>query len=319
MKFLRTSAVFVTKYLAFIIIIAAVSAWLWPKSFSVIRADFIPFLLGLVMFGMGVSLRMSDFKELFLRPKAVILGVLAQFSVMPLLAFGLVHIFSLPLELALGVILIGASPSGTASNVITYLAKGDVSLSVSITTLTTLLAPIITPFLIFLLTSQSIQVDMLAMFISILEVILLPIALGALLHRFFPRFSHDFASILPLLSAIAITAIIVSIVAAHASKLFDFGALILCVVILHNLLGYAFGYLIARLFALPLSQASAFCIEVGMQNSGLATTLAVSHFALYPLAAIPAVIFSIWHNISGSLLANYFSHKVQKTQNSQKT
>ncbi|WP_257875430.1 bile acid:sodium symporter family protein [Helicobacter sp. 12S02232-10] len=204
-------------------------------------------------------------------------------------------------------ILVGTSPGGTASNVITYLSRGDVALSVAITSCTTLLAPIMTPLLTYLLANQSIEVNVWNMFFSIIEVILIPIILGVSVHKFFPKFSKRFEEILPLISTIGIVAIIASIVSANAQRILSSAFVILFVVILHNLLGYLFGFLIGRVFKFSLSKTKALSIEVGMQNSGLAASLAVTHFAMYPLAAVPAVIFSVWHNVSGGILASVYS------------
>ncbi|PAF45217.1 bile acid:sodium symporter family protein [Helicobacter sp. 11S02596-1] len=307
MEFLRKCAVFSGRYLALIVVILSALALFLPQYFTFIRPSFITPLLGVIMFGMGLCIKANDFKLLFLKPKAVLIGVLAQFIVMPCLAFVLVKIFGLSVELALGVILVGACPGGTSSNVITYLSKGDVALSVAITSCTTLLAPIITPLLIYLLANQSVAVDTWGMFLSIIEVILLPIILGVLIHKVFPNFSKRFEEILPLISTIGIVAIVTSIVSANAQKLLTSATTILLVVMLHNVLGYLAGFVIARLMGFSLAQIKAISIEVGMQNSGLAASLAVSHFAIYPLAAVPAAIFSVWHNVSGSLLASVYS------------
>ncbi|PAF52793.1 bile acid:sodium symporter family protein [Helicobacter sp. 13S00477-4] len=306
MNFLKQSASFAGKYLAMIVVFFAGMALFLPQYFNFIRSDFIAPLLGVIMFGMGLCIRMQDFKILFLKPKEVIIGGFAQFLVMPLLAFVLIKIFALPVELAIGVILVGTSPGGTASNVITYLSKGDVALSVAITSCTTFLAPIITPVLIYFFVGKDVEVDVYNIFLSIVQVILIPIGLGMFVHKFFPKFSKHFEEILPLISTIGIVAIIVSIVSANASKILSSSFIIVLVVILHNLFGYLFGFLIGRFFRFSVSKIKAISIEVGMQNSGLAASLAVIHFAAYPLAAVPAAIFSVWHNISGGILASIF-------------
>lgn len=307
MNFFRNISEFTAKYLAFIVVVFTALALFFPSYFTFIKPIFINPLLGLIMFGMGLSIKLEDFKLLFKKPKEVIIGVIAQFVVMPFLAFVLVKIFSLPPEIAIGVILVGASPGGTSSNVITYLSKGDVALSVAITSCTTFLAPIMTPFLIYILAGESIQIDMFGMFYSIVQVVIIPIILGAIIHKFFPKFAHLMEGVLPLISTIGIVAIIASIVSRNSANLLSSSFMIVLIVVLHNIFGYLLGFLIGKITKQPLAKIKAISIEVGMQNSGLAASLAVTHFALYPLASVPAAIFSVWHNISGGILAGIYS------------
>ncbi|PAF41560.1 bile acid:sodium symporter family protein [Helicobacter sp. 11S03491-1] len=307
MKFLRQTSGFVGKNIAVIVIIFAALALFFPQNFNFINPGLIAPLLGVIMFGMGLTIRLDDFKILFFRPKEVIIGVLAQFIVMPLLAFVLVKIFHLSPDLAIGVILVGTSPGGTSSNVITYLSKGDVSLSVAITSCTTLLAPIMTPLLTYFLAGESIEVNIFSMFLSIIQIIIIPIFLGIIVHKFLPKIANSIQDILPLISTIGIVAIIISIVSANASKILISSFVIISIVILHNIFGYLIGFLIGKVTRQPLAKIKALSIEVGMQNSGLAASLAITHFAIYPLAAVPAVIFSVWHNISGGILAGIYS------------
>lgn len=242
--------------------------------------------------------------------------MVAQFTIMPLLGYILTVIFALPTELAIGVILVGTCPGGTSSNVITYLSKGDTALSVGITSTTTLMAPIVTPLLTYLYAGQNIDVDMLSMFLSILEVVAIPIALGFVINRFFGKFTAKAVEVLPLVSVAAITAIVAAVVSANSVRLMDAGALILVVVILHNLCGYALGYAVAYLAGMDTPRCRAVSIEVGMQNSGLATSLAAVHFAAYPLATVPGAVFSVWHNVSGAVLANIFARRTEKAERS---
>lgn len=307
MNFFRNISAFTAKYLALIVVVFTALALFFPSYFTFIKPIFINPLLGLIMFGMGLSIKLEDFKLLFKKPKEVIIGVIAQFVVMPFLAFVLVKVFSLPPEIAIGVILVGASPGGTSSNVITYLSKGDVALSVAITSCTTFLAPIMTPFLIYILAGESIQIDMFGMFYSIVQVVIVPIILGAIIHKFFPKFSDLMEGVLPLISTIGIVAIIASIVSKNSQNLLSSSFMIVLIVALHNVFGYLLGFLIGKITKQPLAKIKAISIEVGMQNSGLAASLAVTHFALYPLASVPAAIFSVWHNISGGILASIYS------------
>ena len=241
------------------------------------------------MFGMGLTLRPGDFKVVFSRPKDVVLGCIAQFTIMPLLAFLLTRLFRLSTDLAIGVILVGTCPGGTSSNVMTYLSKGDVPLSVGMTAVSTVLAPFLTPLLTYVYAGAKVDVNMASMFLSIIKVVIVPIAAGFIINHFFSRFTQNVVEILPLISTTAIVAIVAAVVSANSSKIMTSGLLIVGVVILHNVLGYFLGFSIGKLLKLDSSKCRAISIEVGMQNSGLATSLAATHFAQYPLATIPGV------------------------------
>ncbi len=306
MDFLIKISRFFSKHMAAIVIAMALLALFVPTSVSFIKTSYVNPLLGIVMFGMGLTLKPDDFKVLFSQPKNVVIGCIAQFTIMPLLAFLLTKTFHLSPELVVGVILVGTCPGGTSSNVMTYLSKGDVALSVGITVVSTLVAPFMTPFLTYLYAGQTVDVNMLAMFLSIIQVVILPIALGFVFNHYFSKFAESAAELLPLISTLAIVAIVGAVVSANSAKIMTSGLLILIVVILHNVFGYALGYGAAKLMKMDTTKCRAVSIEVGMQNSGLATSLATVHFAQYPLATIPGAIFSVWHNVSGAILANFF-------------
>lgn len=306
MGFLEKLSKGVGKYMAIIVIIVAGIALLQPSTFKW-AAPQVSLLLGIVMFGMGMTLNLNDFKIVFSRPKDVLIGCLAQFTVMPLLAFALVKLFNLPLDLAIGVVLVGTCPGGTSSNVITLLAKGDVALSVGITMCSTILAPIVTPALTLLLVGQWIPVSASAMFLSIVKVIIVPIALGIIAHKFFEKIVEKCVTVLPLVSVTAIVLIVGGVVSSNAEKIMSTGILVTVVVILHNTLGYIVGFMLGKALKLDMKKIKAIAVEVGMQNSGLAVTLATAHFN--PTAAIPGAIFSVWHNISGSIAANVLANK----------
>ncbi len=312
MKALEKLSDLVGKYMAVIVILVAALALLSPQTVSFLKTSYVNPLLGLVMFGMGLTLKPADFKVVFSRPKDVLIGCASQFVIMPLLAFLLTKVFQLSPELAVGVILVGTCPGGTSSNVMTYLSKGDVALSVGMTSVSTILAPFLTPLLTLLYAGQRVEVNVVSMFVSIVEVVLLPILLGFVINRFFHSFTQNAVRVLPLISTTAIVAIVAAVVSANSAKILTSGLLILVVVILHNLLGYAAGYMVARLLKLDTAKCRAISIEVGMQNSGLATSLATTHFAQYPLATIPGAVFSVWHNISGAILANIFARTADK-------
>lgn len=271
---------------------------------------YVGWLLGVVMFGMGMTLTFQDFKRVLHRPWEVLLGVVAQFLIMPLAAWFLVWLFALPAELAIGVVLVGTCPGGTASNVISYLAKGDVALSVSMTMATTLLAPVVTPTLTWLLAGSWIEVSFTAMMISIAQMVLLPLLLGLTAHHFFERTVEKILPVMPVVSVVTIVLLVGGVVALGAESLLDVGLLMAAIVVLHNAFGLVLGYGMARLFRLDSKKARTVSIEVGMQNSGMAASLAVLYFS--PAAAIPGAIFSVWHNISGSIVANYFARRDER-------
>ncbi len=305
---------FISRWMGALVLLTAVFALLFPEVFGALKPTLINPLLGVVMFGMGLTLKLEDFKVVFSRPKDVIIGCLAQFIVMPLLAWLLARGFSLSDELALGVVLVGCCPGGTASNVITYLAKGDLALSVGMTGVSTLLAPLLTPFLTWLLVGQHVNVDMVSMFLSILWVVILPIVAGLLFRSLLPKFTESAVAYLPALSSLAIAFIVAIVVSANSAKLMVGGWLIILVVMLHNLCGLLLGYGVARMLGLELKKRVAISIEVGMQNSGLASSLATLHFAAYPMATIPGALFSVWHNISGAVMARVYSAVQQRAK-----
>jgi BASS family bile acid:Na+ symporter len=291
-----------------VLIAAGLAIWI-PDNFTWLGAWITP-LLGIVMFGMGMTLKLDDFKLVLKYPKGVFIGICSQFIIMPVLAFALAKLFQLPPEIAVGVILVGCCPGGTSSNVMTFLAKGNTALSVTITSCSTLLAPILTPALIYFLASEWLPVSFTAMFMSVVQVVLLPIVLGLLAQFLFKPLVAKSVDILPTVSVIAIVLIVVAVVSGSRDKILESGLLILAIVILHNGLGYAFGYLVGKLFGLKYGDKKALSIEVGMQNSGLGASLATAHFS--PLSAVPSAIFSFWHNISGPIIATYWSKRASK-------
>lgn len=301
---------FVGNSFAFWVLAFALLAFFLPDAFKPLAVAIVP-LLGLVMFGMGLTLKAADFAEVARHPWRVLLGVVAHFVIMPGMAWLLCALLQLPAEIAVGVILVGCCPSGTASNVMTWLSRGDLALSVAIAAVTTLLAPLLTPALIWLLASVWLPVSFAALFWSILQVVLLPIALGVVAQRLLgPRVRHV-EEVLPLVSVVSIVIIVAAVVAASQAKIAESGLLIMAVVILHNGFGFLLGYFTARLFGLPLAQRKSLALEVGMQNSGLGAALASAHFS--PLAAVPSALFSVWHNISGALLSTWFRRMPEGT------
>jgi BASS family bile acid:Na+ symporter len=312
MKVLKKISDFFGKYMAIIVIVVAAIALFSPSTLSFIKTSYVNTLLGIVMFGMGLTLKPNDFKVVFSRPKDVIIGCIAQFTIMPILAFLLTKIFNLPTELAVGVILVGTCPGGTSSNVMTYLSKGDVALSVGMTAVSTILAPFLTPLLTLLYAGESVDVNVLSMFMSIVQVVIIPIVLGFVINHFFSKITQQIVEILPLISTTAIVLIVAAVVSANSAKIMTSGLLIIAVVICHNVCGYLIGFGLGKVLKLDESKCRAISIEVGMQNSGLATSLATTHFAQYPLATIPGAVFSVWHNISGAILANIYARTAKE-------
>ncbi|MBP5272439.1 MAG: bile acid:sodium symporter family protein [Clostridia bacterium] len=293
-------------YMAVIVLAVAALALFVPQSCLWVRLTWINALLMVVMFGMGLTLRLPDFVEVFRHPRDILLGCAAQFTIMPLLAFALGKVFGLPAGLLAGVILVGTCPGGTSSNVITFLSKGDVALSVGMTGVNTLLAPVLTPAITWLLLRTSVSVDVLGMFLSIIKVVIVPISLGFVINHFWGDKLQPVRESLPTVSVAAITLIVASVVSHNAEQILTTGAIVFVVVILHNLSGYGCGYLLAKLLKLPLSKRKALAVEIGMQNSGLATSLAGTAFPNLAMATVPGAIFSVWHNISGAMIANLF-------------
>lgn len=295
---------FVGNTFALWVLLFAVLGYAFPASFKGLSAYIVP-LLGVVMFGMGLTLTASDFRAVLRRPRDVAIGVVAQYLIMPLAGYVLARVLRLPPEIAVGVILVGSCPGGTASNVMTYLARGDVALSVAMTTASTLLAPFLTPAWMLVLASRWIPVNAASLFWSIVNVVILPIVAGLVVKAIFRRQAEAAVKALPLVSVTAIVAIVAAVVAANRQSLASSGLLIVLAVVLHNVLGLTLGYAFGLVFGLELPKRKALSIEVGMQNSGLGAALAAAHFS--PLVAVPSAIFSVWHNLSGPVLAYFFS------------
>lgn len=287
-------------------VLLSAAAWYSPGVFLGI-GPWVTWLLMLIMFSMGVTLNIDDFKRVLVRPAPVIAGTFLHYLVMPLAAWGLAKLFHMPPDLSAGMILVGSVASGTASNVMIYLAKGDVALSVTISSVSTLVGVFATPLLTRLYVDAHIQVDVMGMLLSILQIVVIPIALGLIVHHLFPRLVKAVEPYLPAFSMVCILAIISAVVAGSASHIASVGLMVIVAVILHNSIGLLGGYWGGRLFGFDESTCRTLAIEVGMQNSGLAAALGKIYFS--PLAALPGALFSVWHNLSGSLLAGYWSGK----------
>jgi BASS family bile acid:Na+ symporter len=281
-------------------------AWFAPALFAACRPAILP-LLGVVMFGMGVGLRVENFLAILQRPTPVILGLVLQFLMMPLAGWLLAMLSGLSPQLAAGMILVGCSPGGTASNVICYLARGDVALSITLTACSTLLAILATPLLMLLYAGETVDVPALEMLQTIFWIIFLPVVLGTGLNHLFHVSLEGVRGFFPMVSVFAIVFIIAIIVALNRQQLADIAAVLFVLVVLHNLAGLAGGYWISRWLGQDQRICRTLAIEVGMQNSGLAVALAVKYFSV--AAALPGALFSVWHNVSGAMLAGHWIRK----------
>lgn len=288
---------------------SAVMAYFFPAAFSWVHGSSQALVLGVIMLTMGMTLTSGDFRVLAERPFDIALGTLAQFTVMPLVAFSLTRLLGLSDPLSVGLILVGCSPGGVSSNIMSFLCKGDVAFSVGMTSVSTLLAPLLTPLLMLLLAGERVDIDAAGMFKSVLLVTLAPVAAGFLLNRFFGsrRFYGDVIGVMPGIAVIGLALIVGGVTAAHGEKIVKCGLVVFAAVFLHNALGYILGYAIGALARFSKAKRRTVSIEVGMQNAGLSTVLATRHFPAAPEAAISAAVSCVWHSISGAMLAGIFN------------
>ena len=317
MNTIKSLSKFLTKYFTFFVILVALLAIFIPgpgttlATTKVGNLSAVSILLMIVLFGMGITLTPNDFKRVARNPLQVILGTIAHYVIMPFIAFLLVHLFGVTGAAAVGVILVGSAPSGTSSNVMSFLSGGDVALDVSIGLLSTLLAPVMIPTLLKLLAGKWVNVPFSSMFFSAFQIVVIPIVLGIIVHTIFKEHVQKVIEIMPLISQVAILVIILAVLSANSKTILAVSTLILVpVIILHNLLGYLLGYGFSKLMKMDTPQQKAITFEVGMQDSALASTLAISFFE--PASAIAAVMFSVWHNISGSVLASLWKNHTEK-------
>lgn len=300
----RKISLYIEKYLILIIMLLSATALRYPDAFKGMT-NYTALFLAAAMFGMGTSIEVEDFKNLLKVPKLIFLGAICQYTIMPLLAFLLSVIFKLPKDISLGVILVGACPGGTASNVLSHIAEGDLAYSVLLTVASTLLAPIMTPLLVYMMAGSLVEVSFMAMFMSIVKVIVLPVGLGIVSKALLRERIKKVDFVFPLISSMAIALIIAAIVGLNAEKIMTSGLLVFGVVIIHNILGLGLGLGFGKLMGLDYDKQSTLSIEVGTQNSGLAVVLANTNFAMNPLAALPGAIFSVVQNLIGSIFAHY--------------
>ena len=299
----------ISRLFPFLAILVAIISYFEPQPLMGWKAAIIP-LLATIMFCMGLTLRTEDFKRIWRNPQPIALGIVLQFSVMPIAAYIIAKALNLSDELFIGMIIVGACAGGTASNVMTYLAGGDVALSVSMTLASTLWGVVATPWIITFLAGEVVAIDTFAILISVLKMVVLPITAGVLVSRFLPEFARKANAYVADIASLLIIFIIGVIVALNADELASLGSLIAIAVVLHNIIGLVAGYCAAKFTGQTEATSRTIAIEVGMQNSGLGVALALKYFG--PSAAIPGAIFSIWHNISGSLLARYWKWRTEQ-------
>ncbi len=303
---------FVGRNLTYIVFLVVIWAYFMPNAF-LWAVPHTVLLLGVIMFGMGMTLHAKDFKLIVQRPKEVMIGCVAHYTIMPLLAYALVIAFEMPPELAVGMVLLGSCPSGTASNVMGFLAKADVPLSVSITTCSTLLAPIMMPFIVWALAGQWVEVSFMAMAMTVMKVILIPLVLGLIVHRMMgEKHVASLSKVLVLISAFGVLVIVGGVIAINGPKILELGAFIVIMVLLHNLGGFLIGYFVTGKLGLGKKQQHSVTLEVGMQNDALAISLVSVFFA--PAVAIPAAVGAAIHQITGSILAGIFARHMDKIE-----
>ncbi|MFB9134016.1 bile acid:sodium symporter family protein [Vibrio sp. AK197] len=281
-------------------------AFFQPNLFTGFKTEIVP-LLTIIMLAMGLTLQPKDFANVLTNIKAVSTGVVLQFSVMPLVALLIATLLNFDANLTVGLVLVGCVAGGTSSNVMCFLAKGDVALSITMTAISTLLSVLFTPLLVELLAGQAVDIPVAGMIMSLVKVVLAPVLIGVVINSLLHKPIQRISPILPLVSMFAIIAIIAIVVALNAGKLVEVGPLVAVAVVLHNAIGLGAGYLISKKLGFEEKVCRTIAFEVGLQNSGLATALAMKFFA--PTAAIAGTLFSVWHNISGSLLAGFWSKR----------
>ncbi|MBE6508042.1 MAG: bile acid:sodium symporter family protein [Methanobrevibacter sp.] len=302
---------FIEKYFFIIIFLAVVISLVYPNAFQWVLSDYnginiLNLLLSIVLFTMGTTLKADDFIRVFKNPKEISVGLIAQYAVMPLLALALAKFFSLNTALTVGLILVGTVPGGTASDVITFLSKGDVALSVSLTAFSTVISPILTPLITLLLIGNQIQFNPVDMFISIIEIVIIPIVLGLILNYKFPDFCERLKDYLPAISSIVICLIVAGVIGVNKQAILTSSAIIIVVIILQYFLAMLLGFAVGHLAGMDRKQIVTVAIELAFQNSGLSTGLAKTHFPSLSQATVPGALYSVWQNFAGSILAYVF-------------
>lgn len=330
MDTLQKVSKFLSGYTSMVVIVIAAITFIFPHIMSWVNiALFVdPFankftwqsiIIGIIMFSMGLTLTKEDFYILAQRPFDIVIGAIAQYFIMPLLALFLTKVFNLPNAIGLGLILVGCCPGGVSSNIMSYLCGGDVAFSVGMTTVSTLLSPVMTPLLVSLLASGTeIQISAIPMFVSIIETVIIPVGLGFALNYLWGKNEvfEDIQKVMPGVAVLGLACVVGGVIASQGANFFKSGLVIFIVVVLHNGFGYLLGYSAGFITGMNYSKRKTIAIEVGMQNAGLATNLATTtaQFANAPQAAVICAVSCVWHSISGTLLAGFFAWKDKRSQ-----
>lgn len=323
MKALQKVSKFLSDYTSVVVIAVAVITFLIPDMMTWVNHLLFldpvgnkftsqSIIIGVIMFSMGLTLTPQDFRILAQRPLDICIGAVAQYLIMPFLAFGITRLLNLPDAIALGLILVGCCPGGVSSNIMSYLCGGDVAFSVGMTTVSTLLSPVMTPLLVsFLASGTRIAVNGLPMFVSIVETVILPVSMGFVLNYFLgqKKTFQETQKVMPGIAVLGLACVVGGVISSQGSKFFTSGAVIFAAVLLHNSLGYLLGYTAGKLTGMNTAKKRTISIEVGMQNAGLATNLATTtaQFAAAPESAVICAVSCVWHSISGTLLAGFFA------------
>lgn len=302
---------FIEKYYFIIILLSVAVSLVFPNSFQWVLSNYggvniLNLLLSMVLFTMGTTLKVEDFTNVFKKPKEISVGIATQYIAMPLIALALAKIFSLNEALTVGLILVGTVPGGTASDVITFLSKGDVALSVSLTAVSTVISPIITPVITLILIGNQIHFNPVDMFLSIIEIVIIPIMLGLILNYKFPDFCERLKDYLPALSAIVICLIVAGVIGANKQAILTSSSIIILVIMLQYFIAMILGFGVGYLAGMDRKQIVTVAIELAFQNSGLSTGLAKAHFPSLAQATVPGALYSVWQNFAGSILAYVF-------------
>lgn len=320
MELLKKVSKFLSSKTSVFVIVVAVIAFICPNLFSWVKGTKQSIVLGIIMLGMGMTLTKQDFKILAERPLDIFIGACAQYTIMPLVAFSITKVLNLPTGIAVGLILVGCCPGGVSSNIMSFLCKGDVAFSVGMTTASTILSPILTPFLVLKLAGAQIEVQAWGMFKSILIVTIMPIVVGFILNLIFDKKEgfKEVKEVMPGVSVIGLALIVGGVIALQGSSFVKSGLFIFIAVFLHNSIGYLLGYGVGCLTKMSQPKKRTISIEVGMQNAGLATNLASAHFGALPEAAIASAVSCVWHSITGTLLAGLFIQIDARRENKEK-
>jgi BASS family bile acid:Na+ symporter len=306
MKYLEKAAQFICRHMTLWVVLCSAIAFFYPAPFKPI-GKYISYLLGIIMLGMGLTMSLEDFRLVLTRPKDVFYGVFFRYLIMPLVGFGVAKMLGLPPALAAGMVLLGACPSGTGSNVLTFIAKGDTALSVTVSSVNTILAPVLTPYIFLLLAGSMIPIDAGALLMDIVWIVLVPVTAGVALHMAAPRLVEKLTKVVPAVSVIFIIAIMASVVALNAAKMATMALVLAVAVMLHNSAGLLLGYYAGKIVGMSEKKSRAVTFEIGMENSGLTVALALAH--LDPMAALPGAVMTVWEYLSGSMLASYWGNK----------